>query len=93
MIEAREKNTRTIDPSRADAFERLASLSDPDLDDLTRALQMRVALNQIDSPALAVDIDGTVLDANDATGSLALNRDDLRGRPLWAPSLWHIADG
>jgi diguanylate cyclase (GGDEF)-like protein/PAS domain S-box-containing protein len=92
LIEAREKNTGTIDPSRADAFERLASLSDPDLDDLTRALQMRVALNQIDSPALAVDIDGTVLDANDATGSLALNRDDLRGRPLWAPSLWHIAD-
>ena len=53
---------------------------------------MRVALNQINGPALAVDIDGTVLDTNDASASMAINRDDLRGRPLWAPSLWHIAD-
>ncbi|MDG1410433.1 MAG: EAL domain-containing protein [Acidimicrobiales bacterium] len=81
-----------IDLTRADALMRLGSLTDPSLDDLTRALQMRVALNQINAPALAVDLDGTVLDANDATASLAIERDDLRGRPLWAPPLWHITD-
>ena len=92
MIEAREQSTMAIDLTRADALMRLGSLTDPSLDDLTRALQMRVALNQINAPALAVDLDGTVLDANDATASLAIERDDLRGRPLWAPSLWHITD-
>ncbi|MDG2217963.1 MAG: EAL domain-containing protein [Acidimicrobiales bacterium] len=92
MIEAREQSTMAIDLTRADALMRLGSLTDPSLDDLTRALQMRVALNQINAPALAVDLDGTVLDANDATASLAIERDDLRGRPLWAPPLWHITD-
>lgn len=92
MSQTREQNTGVIDPARIDALARLASLPNPELDDLTRALQMRVAVNQIDGAALVVDIDGTVLDANDAIGSLAINRDDLRGRPLWAPSLWHIAD-
>ena len=77
MIEAREQSTMAIDLTRADALMRLGSLTDPSLDDLTRALQMRVALNQINAPALAVDLDGTVLDANDATASLAIERDDL----------------
>ncbi len=92
MSQTREQSTEAMDPARVAALARLASLADPDLDDLTRALQMRVALNQIDGAALVVDIDGTVLDANDTIGSLGINRDDLRGRPLWAPSLWHIAD-
>jgi diguanylate cyclase (GGDEF)-like protein/PAS domain S-box-containing protein len=92
LIEAREQSTRAIDLTRADALMRLASLADPNLDDLTRGLQMRVTLNEINGPALALDLDGTVLDANDAAASLAIKRDDLRGRPLWAPSVWHNAD-
>ncbi len=92
MSRTREQSTETVEPARADALARLAALADPELDNLTRTLQMRVALNQLDGAALVVDIDGTVLDTNDAIGGLGVNRDDLRGRPLWAPTLWHIAD-
>lgn len=38
---------------------RLARLNDPKIDDLTRTLDARVALDQLDCPALLVDLDGT----------------------------------
>ncbi len=87
-----ERATVTDDRSRADVLQRLARLTDPDIDDLTRTLDARVALDQLASPALLVDLDGTVLDANEQVLGLGVERDALRGRALWAPTLWDSDD-
>lgn len=67
---------------------RLAALTDPDLDDLSRGLHARVALSALDTPALLCDLDGTVLDANDAVAGTGLDRETLCGRPLWTADIW-----
>ena len=92
MIETRVATDVAGERTRADVLSRLANLTDPDLDDLTRGLQMRVALSQLPGPALLVDLDGTILDGNDALVELDINRDSMRGRPLWNTALWHIHD-
>lgn len=70
----------------------LASLVDPTLDDLTRELQMRIAVSQFESPVLLLDIDGTILDGNDATAGLDIERAEVRGRPVWAIDAWDLPD-
>ncbi len=92
MIETRHTVDAAGDRARTDVLTRLAHLTDPDLDDLTRSLQMRVALSLLSGPALLVDLDGTVLDGNDALAALDIDRDSMRGRPLWNAALWHIPD-
>jgi len=82
----------TADPTRTDALNLLVRLVDPATDDLTRGLQMRIALGHLTEPALLVDLDGTVLDGNDLIKQLGLDRDALRGHPLWAGDLWHGPD-
>ncbi len=73
---------------RQGILRRLAALTDPDLDDLSRGLHARVALSGLDTPALLCDLDGTVLDANDAVVERGIDRDGLLGRPLWTASIW-----
>ncbi len=92
MTETRESTDAAAERARADVLSRLGRLTDPDLDDLTRSLQMRVALGLLPGPALLVDLDGTVLDGNDATGELDIDRDAIRGRPLWSAPFWHVTD-
>jgi diguanylate cyclase (GGDEF)-like protein/PAS domain S-box-containing protein len=84
----RDNATVTGDQSRADVLSRLARVSDPETDDLTRNLDARRALDQLAGPALIVDLDGTILDANDQVGALGVDRDSLRGRALWSAPLW-----
>ena len=85
-----ERDTATVtgDRSRADVLTRLARLTDPDLDDRTRVVDIRAALDQLSGPALLVDLDGTILDVNDHVGRLGVERGHLRGRALWSTSLW-----
>lgn len=92
MNHERDIATVTGGRSRAEVLARLARLTDPDTDDLTRALQARIDLTQLDGPALLVDLDGTVLDANDQLAELGIDRDQLRGRALWAARLWDFDD-
>jgi diguanylate cyclase (GGDEF)-like protein/PAS domain S-box-containing protein len=88
----RENATVTGDRSRADVLARLARLTDPDIDDLTRTLDARVALDQLGGPALLVDLDGTVLDANEQLVGLGIERNHVRGRALWAAPVWETGD-
>ena len=77
---------------RSHALGRFASLVDPSLDDLTRELQMRIAVSQFDTPTLVLDLDGTILDANDAITGLDIGRDAVRGRPVWTIEAWDLPD-
>jgi len=88
----REEFGIAADHGRHGLLDRLASLVDPDLDDLTRSLQMRIALSLLDGAALIVDLDGTVLDGNDAVSQLGIARDTLRGRSLWSLEAWDTPD-
>lgn len=92
MTESRRQKHSTTSTSRRDAMSRLGRLADASLDDLTRELQTRVALGNLDTPAMLVDLDGTVLDTNDEVGSFGFRRNDLRGRPLWAGDSWTETD-
>ena len=80
------------DPGRSRELGRLASLVDPSLDDLARELQMRIAVEQFDTPVLLLDVDGTILDGNDGIVGLDIQRDDVRGRPVWAIDTWDLPD-
>jgi diguanylate cyclase (GGDEF)-like protein/PAS domain S-box-containing protein len=71
---------------------RLRSLTDSEIDDLTRGLHARVALSQLTGPALLVDLDGTVLECNDALTAMGLSRIDLKGRAIWHHPAWAAAD-
>jgi len=82
----------SAEDSRAALLDALAELVSPELDDLTRELQSRVALSKISYPAMLVDLDGTVLDCNDRVGSLGADRASILGRPLWVSSLWGSVD-
>ena len=57
-----------------EVLDRLRSLTDGSVDDLTRGLHARVALSHISGPALLVDLDGTVLEANDEVADIGLSR-------------------
>ena len=92
MSETRHHPTTAATAARTDTLARLAVLVDPTVDDLTRELQMRVALATLDAPALLIDLDGTVLDANDELDTLGFTRQSLRGRPLWADPAWAELD-
>lgn len=92
MNREREHATVTDDRSRADVLSRLAGLTDPDIDDLTRTLEARVALDQLGGPALVVDLDGTILDCNEQIVDLGIDRAAIRGRALWAAPLWDSED-
>ena len=87
--ETRRNTASTPTGGRRDA---LAALANDDLDDLTRELQMRVALRAVDAPAMLVDLDGTVLDTNDDVVVFGFRREHLRGRPLWADTTWGDVD-
>ena len=89
MNETRRNTASTPTGGRRDA---LAALANDDLDDLTRELQMRVALRAVDAPAMLVDLDGTVLDTNDDVVVFGFRREHLRGRPLWADTTWGDVD-
>ena len=73
-------------------LDRLRSLTDGSVDDLTRGLHARVALSHIPGPALLVDLDGTVLEANNEVADIGLSRRDIKGRALWHHSAWAAAD-
>jgi diguanylate cyclase (GGDEF)-like protein/PAS domain S-box-containing protein len=75
-----------------EVLSRLRSLTDGNVDDLTRGLHARVALSHIDGPALLVDLDGTVLECNDALAAMGLSRVDLKGRALWHHPAWATSD-
>lgn len=92
MNETRHELEIGADHGRLDALRPFAALVDPALDDLTRELQMRVALSQLPTPALLLDLDGTILDGNDGAAALGIDRDALRGRPLWAIGAWDLPD-
>lgn len=92
MNREREHATVTDDRSRADVLSRLAGLTDPDIDDLMRTLEARVALDQLGGPALVVDLDGTILDCNEQIVDLGIDRAAIRGRALWAAPLWDSED-
>ncbi|MEM9467716.1 MAG: EAL domain-containing protein [Actinomycetota bacterium] len=92
MSESRQHISNAAPAERRDALARLGNLADPTIDDLTRELQMRVALSAIDAPAMLVDLDGTVLDTNDEIAAFGFRRDLVRGRPLWADSGWGEVD-
>ncbi len=77
---------------RSHALGRFTSLVDPTLDDLTRELQMQIAVSQFDTPARVLDLDGTILDGNDALVALDIERDTVRGRAVWAIDAWDLAD-
>jgi len=80
------------DEIRALLLADLAGLVRPDLDDLTRELQSRVALSRLTDAAMLVDLDGTVLDCNDRADELGADRTSLLGRPLWVAPLWRAFD-
>ena len=88
MTHERETATVTSDRSRADVLARLARMTDPETDDLTRATDTRAALDRLAGPALLVDLDGTILDVNEHVDGLGIARTDVRGRALWAAPLW-----
>ncbi|MEM7143460.1 MAG: PAS domain S-box protein [Actinomycetota bacterium] len=92
MTREREHATVTDDRTRADVLSRLARLTDPGVDDHTRALDARAALDQLAGPTLLVDLDGTVLDINEQVLALGVDREPVRGRPLWIPVLWDTDD-
>ena len=92
MSETRQEPGIAADDGRRELLHRLASLVDPDLDDLTRGLQMRIALDQLGSAGIIVDLDGTMLDGNDAVSHLGIDRDALRGRSLWSLDAWDLPD-
>ena len=92
MTHEREAATVTNDRSRADVLTRLARLTDPETDDRARTLDARAALDRLGGPALAVDLDGTILDANEQTAALGIDRETLRGRALWSAPLWATDD-
>ena len=92
MTHERETATVTGDRSRADVFARLARMTDPGTDDLTRPLEARVALDELSSPALLVDLDGTILDTNVQVDGLGVDRGLVRGRALWAAPIWANED-
>ncbi|MFQ5557564.1 MAG: PAS domain S-box protein, partial [Acidimicrobiales bacterium] len=75
-----------------EALARLHALLDPDLDDLTRGLQARVALSHMGGPAMLIDLDGTVLEVNEEMESLADGRGPRQGRALWHSAIWGTAD-
>jgi len=82
----------SAEQARSTLLAALAELLSPDVDDLTRGLQSRVALSRIAGPALLVDLDGTVLDCNDRVESLDIERAAILGRPIWASTMWGSAD-
>jgi len=84
----RETATVTGDRSRADVLARLARMTDPETEDLSRPLETRAALDELASPALLVDLDGTILDTNGQVDGLGVERSLVRGRALWAAPLW-----
>lgn len=92
MSHEREAATVTGDRSRADVLARLARMTDPETDDLTRALTTRDALDRLSGPALLVDLDGTILDMNRHTDGLGVERSAIRGRALWAAPIWANED-
>ncbi|MEQ8839997.1 MAG: EAL domain-containing protein [Acidimicrobiales bacterium] len=92
MNHEREAATVTGDRSRADVLARLARTTDPETIDLTRAIEARTELDRLGSPALLVDLDGTVLDTNTQVDRLGIDRASVRGRALWAAPLWAIDD-
>ena len=92
MTETGHQPRTASDAARRQALARLADLVDPSTDDLTRELQMRVSLGAIDHAAMLVDLDGTVLDTNDALVALGIQRDQLRGRAIWAGGAWSGPD-
>jgi diguanylate cyclase (GGDEF)-like protein/PAS domain S-box-containing protein len=84
--------TVTSDRSRADVLARLARMTDPETDDLTRTLDVRTALDELPGPTLLVDLDGTILDMNDHVDALGIDRSMIRGRALWAAPVWANED-
>ncbi len=92
MPDEASPTTQTTNELRLSVLQNLATLTDPDLDDLSRELQSRIALTRLTDAALLVDLDGTVLDCNDRADSLGATRDSLLGRPLWVAPLWGTAD-
>ncbi|MEZ5247410.1 MAG: EAL domain-containing protein [Acidimicrobiales bacterium] len=88
MTHERETATVTGDRSRADVLARLARITDPETDDLNRAITARDALDRLSGPALLVDLDGTILDMNGNTDGLGVERSSIRGRALWAAPIW-----
>ena len=88
MTHERETATVTGDRSRADVLARLARITDPETDDLDRALGGRDALDRLAGPALLVDLDGTILEINAGTEGLGVARSAIRGRVLWAAPIW-----
>lgn len=89
-----EVDTERVPASRVpdDVLDRLRSWTDSNVDDLTRGLHARVALSHVPGPALLVDLDGTVLEANDEVAAIGLSRQDLQGRALWHQPTWAAAD-
>lgn len=88
MNHERDHATVTGERSRADVVARLARLTDPSVDDHTRMLDAREALDHVGGPALLVDLDGTILEANEQLAALGIERDLVRGRALWSAPLW-----
>ncbi len=92
MTHERETATVTGDRSRADVLARLARMTDPGTDDLTRTLDARAALDRLSGPALLVDLDGTILDVNDQVDGIGVDRALIRGRALWSAPIWANGD-
>ena len=92
MTESRQHISNAAPAERRDALRRLSALVDATIDDLTRELQMRVALSGLDAPAMLVDLDGTVLDTNDEISTFGFRRSSMRGRPLWSDPTWGDLD-
>lgn len=88
MTHEREPATVTGDRSRADVLARLARMTDPEIDDVTRTTESRASLDRLPGPTLLVDLDGTVLETNDQVDALGIDRAEIRGRALWTAPLW-----
>ena len=92
MTDEVDTDRRLVGRVPDEVLARLRSLTETDVDDMTRSLHSRVALAHIAGPALLVDLDGTVLDANDEVAGIGFSRDELQGRPLWRHEGWASAD-
>lgn len=92
MTDIRVPTAARADVDRDGLIERMAAVVDPGLDDRERNRRIHDALGLLDGPALLVDLDGTVLDANEALDRLAIDPTTVRGRALWAIDVWGVPD-
>ena len=67
MTESRQHISNAAPAERRDALRRLSALVDATIDDLTRELQMRVALSGLDAPAMLVDLDLSLIHISEPT--------------------------